>query len=201
MWAWMSVGVNGSLQWWVPQAQEYRLRLEVEPCFYHYGGLEWPEGGKCYPFYFTNCFRKQTSLALAILVSPQQELFSILSVIKEMIDILACRKVKVLGTHSCLTLCNPMDRSPPGSSVHGMLQARTLECVAISSSKGSSQPRDQTQVSSTAGRCFTIWAFLYHLSHLGRERKIKPWPRNFACIPIQTWSECILLKKRRCGSI
>ena len=61
-------------------------------------------GRKCYPFYFTNCFRKQTSLALAILVSPQQELFSILSVIKEMIDILACRKVKMLGTHSCLTL-------------------------------------------------------------------------------------------------
>ena len=50
-----------------------------------------------------------------------------------------------------------MDRSPPGSSVHGIVQARILEWVAISSSRGSSQPRDQTQVSCIAGRCFTIW--------------------------------------------
>ena len=46
----------------------------------------------------------------------------------------------------CLTLCNPMDCSPPGSSVHGILQARILGWVAISSSKGSSQPRDQALV-------------------------------------------------------
>ena len=44
-------------------------------------------------------------------------------------------------------LCNPMDCSPPGSSVHGILQARILEWVAISSSKGSSWPRDGTYVS------------------------------------------------------
>ena len=43
---------------------------------------------------------------------------------------------------SCLTLCDPMDCSPPGSSVHGFLQARILEWVAISFSRGSSQPRD-----------------------------------------------------------
>ena len=48
---------------------------------------------------------------------------------------------------SCLTLCDPMDCSPPGFFVHGILQARTLEWVAISSSKGSSQPRDQSHVS------------------------------------------------------
>ena len=47
----------------------------------------------------------------------------------------------------CLTLCDPMDRSPPGSSVHGILQARILEWVAIPSSRGSSQPRDRTCVS------------------------------------------------------
>ena len=41
-----------------------------------------------------------------------------------------------------LTLCNPMDYSLPGSSVHGILQARILECVTMRSSKGSSQPRD-----------------------------------------------------------
>ena len=45
---------------------------------------------------------------------------------------------------SCPTLCDPMDRSPPGSSVHGILQARILEWIAISSSRGSSQPRDRT---------------------------------------------------------
>ena len=58
---------------------------------------------------------------------------------------------------SCLTLCNPLDCSPPGSSVHGMLQARILEWVAMPSSRGSSQPRDWTQVSCIAGRFFTIW--------------------------------------------
>ena len=41
--------------------------------------------------------------------------------------------------------CDPMDCSPPGSSVHGIIQARILEWVAISSSRGSSQPKDQTQ--------------------------------------------------------
>ena len=43
-----------------------------------------------------------------------------------------------LVSELCLTLCNPMDYSPPGSSVHGILQARILEWVAISSSRGSS---------------------------------------------------------------
>ena len=46
----------------------------------------------------------------------------------------------------CLTLCDPADCSLPGSSIHGILQARILESVAISSSRGSSQPRDQTCV-------------------------------------------------------
>ena len=48
---------------------------------------------------------------------------------------------------SCPTLSDPIDHSPPGSSVHGTLQARTLEWVAVSSSRGSSQPRDRTHVS------------------------------------------------------
>ena len=48
---------------------------------------------------------------------------------------------------SCLTLCDPVDCSPPGSSVHGTLQARILKGVAVSSSRGSSRPRDQTCVS------------------------------------------------------
>ena len=53
----------------------------------------------------------------------------------------------VLVAQSCLTLCNPIDCSPPGSSVHGILQARILEWIAMPSSRGSSQPRDQTLVS------------------------------------------------------
>ena len=52
----------------------------------------------------------------------------------------------------------PMDCSPPGSSVHGILQARIPEWVAIPFSRGSSWPRDQTWFSCTAGKLFTIWA-------------------------------------------
>ena len=55
-------------------------------------------------------------------------------------------------------LSEPMDCSLPGSSIHGILQARILEWVAISLSRGSSQPRDQTLVFRTSGRFFTIWA-------------------------------------------
>ena len=59
---------------------------------------------------------------------------------------------------SRVRLCDPMDCSPPGSSLHGILQARVLEWVAISFSRGSSQPRDRTQVSHVVGRCFNLWA-------------------------------------------
>ena len=55
----------------------------------------------------------------------------------------------------CPTLWDPMDCSPPGSSVYGILQARILEWLAISFSKGSSRPRDGTWVSHIAGRFFT----------------------------------------------
>ena len=65
-----------------------------------------------------------------------------------------------------------MDCSPPGSSVHGIFQARILEWCAISFSRGSSQPRDQTQVLCTAGRSFTNWAT--------REawEKLRDWPKK-----------------------
>ena len=52
--------------------------------------------------------------------------------------------VSAKSFQSCPTLCDPMDCSPPGSYVHGILQARILEWVTIPSSRGSSQPRDQT---------------------------------------------------------
>ena len=56
---------------------------------------------------------------------------------------------------SCPTLCDPMDCSPPGSSVHGIFQARILEWVAMPSSRGFSPPRDQTSISCIAGGFFT----------------------------------------------
>ena len=58
----------------------------------------------------------------------------------------------------CLTLCDPVDSSLPGSSVYGVFPARILEWVAISFSRGSSQLRDGTWVSCIAGRCFMVWA-------------------------------------------
>ena len=69
--------------------------------------------------------------------------------------------VVVLVAQSCLTLCNPMDRSLPGSSVHGILQARILQWVAILFSRGSSRSRDRTP---SLPHCRKI---LYCLSHQG----------------------------------
>ena len=66
---------------------------------------------------------------------------------------------------SRIRLCDPMDCSLPGFSVRGIFQARVLEWIAMSFSRGSSRPRNRTRVSRTAGRCFT-----YRLSHQG-----SPW--------------------------
>ena len=68
-----------------------------------------------------------------------------------------CIKVKGESevAQSCPTLRNPMDCSLPGSSVHGIFQARILECVAISLSRGSSQPTDKLTSPALAGRFFT----------------------------------------------
>ena len=75
------------------------------------------------------------------------------------------RKVKVKSenevTQSCLTLCDPVDCSLSGSSVHGIFQARVLEWGAISFSRGSSQPRDRTWVS---------YPFEYRVSKNSKER-------------------------------
>ena len=70
------------------------------------------------------------------------------------------------------TLCDPMDCSLPGSSIRGILQARILEWVAISFSRGSSQPRDWTQVSRIGGRCFNLWAT--------RKAQIYPYPYPYS---------------------
>ena len=67
-------------------------------------------------------------------------------------------EVKVLVVQLCLTFCDPMNCSLPSSSVHGILQVRMLEWIAMPFSKGSSLPRDRTQVSHIAGGFFTVWA-------------------------------------------
>ena len=64
--------------------------------------------------------------------------------------------VLYLVAQSCPTLCNSMDYSLPVSSWMGILQARILEWMAMPSSRGSSQPRDQTQISLLAGRYFIV---------------------------------------------
>ena len=64
-------------------------------------------------------------------------------------------KLKMKAAQSCLTLCDPMDCRLPGSSVHGILQARILEWVVVPISRGSSLPRDQNGVSCIAGGFFT----------------------------------------------
>ena len=78
--------------------------------------------------------------------------------------------LRVLVTQSRLTLCDPVDCRPSGSSVHGISQARILEWAATPFSRGSSQPRDWTWVSCIAGRFFTIWAT--------REVWLEPWQKN-----------------------
>ena len=80
---------------------------------------------------------------------------------------------------SCLTLYDPMNCSLPGFSVHGVFQARVLEWVAISFSRGSSWPSGRTQLSCIAGRHFTLWTYRHqnHLEDLLNHRLLDPAPR------------------------
>ena len=84
-----------------------------------------------------------------------------------------------LVTQPCSTLCDPMDCSLPGSSVHGILQARILEWVALPFPRGSSQPRDRIQVSLIEGRFFTIWAI--------REGQIFPYQMGLINCQLIIW--------------
>jgi len=74
-------------------------------------------------------------------------------------------EMKVKGTQPCPTVCDPIDYT-----VHGILQARILQWVAFPFSRGSSQPRYWTQVSHTAGRFFTSWAYMPHIYIYMHER-------------------------------
>ena len=99
------------------------------------------------------------SFLLYKITSQIQSAFKNKSIFKKEIKTLVSISLCVLVAQSCLTLCDTMDRSPPGSSVHGILQARILGWVALPFSRGSSWPRDQTWVAPMAGRLF------YHMSH------------------------------------
>ena len=81
----------------------------------------------------------------------------------------------------CPTLCDSMDCSPSGSSVHEILQARTLEWVVISFFRGSSQPRDQTRVSRLVGRLFTVWATreVAELNLLLNQKTVASWQESY----------------------
>ena len=88
----------------------------------------------------------------------QRRVYSFHQIAKGTFDLPNLEKMKVLVAQLCPTLCNPMDRSPPGSSVHGILQAGILECIDIPFSRASFQSRDWTWVSCIAGEFFTVWA-------------------------------------------
>ena len=91
---------------------------------------------------------------LSGLVNLYSLMVSIAALAMELMIWLTC--VCILIAQLCVNLYNPVNCIPQGSSVHGIFQAGILEWVAISFSRGSLQPRDQTQVSHTAGRLFTI---------------------------------------------
>ena len=75
--------------------------------------------------------------------------------------------LSVLVAQSCLTLCDPVYYSPPGSSVHGILQTKTLEWVSMPFFRGSSQIRDGTQTCCIAGGLLHCKQILYHLNYQG----------------------------------
>ena len=83
---------------------------------------------------------------------------------------------------SCPTLCDTMDCSLAGFSLHGILQARVLEWVAISFSRGSSRPRDWTQVSWIPGRRFNLWA----------TREAQWFEVKSVCSTWKAWNQCSL---------
>ena len=109
-------------------------------------GLEEAQAGIKTAGRITNNLRYADDTTL--MAESEEELKSLLMKVKSESEV----------AQSCPALSDPMDCSLPGSSVYGIHQARILKCVAMSSSRGSSQPRDWTQVTHTAGGFFTSWA-------------------------------------------
>ena len=100
---------------------------------------------------------------LTFILQRQQTLFCLFNSFISLIwtfnpEAWLCVCVCAKSLQLCVTLCNLMDCSPPGSPVHGISQGRILEWVAIFFSRGSSQPRDWTLIFCTAGRFFSTEA-------------------------------------------
>ena len=93
----------------------------------------------------------------------------------------ACKSLQ-----SCLTLCDLMECSLPGTPLHGILQARILKWIAMPSSRGSSQPKDQTRISYVS--CIGRWV-LYHQCHLGSPHTSLCFPKSIHLEIWQTWTK------------
>ena len=107
-----------------------------------------------------------------------------------------CLKSESEVAQSCPTVCNPMDYSPPGSSIHGIFKARMLEWVAISFSKGSSWPRDRSQVSRIVAD-----ALLYRSSHQQLFRICLIFSKVFTYLFSFPRSNCPLYICYRCATV
>ena len=99
----------------------------------------------------------------------------------------------MLVAQSCPTLSSPTDCSPPGFSVHGILQVRILEWITLPSSRGSSRPRDRNQVSCIASGLFTIWTTREALCSNKKFKKSYKWNATCESYPSSRFA-CFLLK-------
>ena len=134
----------------------WMLSLPVVYCYGKYVGLIWP--GFVFSMLETVWFNRVFGLELWSLNGGMTSMCShFVECSLQIFHLTVPAVLAVSVTQSCLTLCDPMDCSPPGSSVHGIFKARIPEWVSIPFSRGSSPPRDWTQVSCTAGRLFTVW--------------------------------------------
>ena len=144
------------------------FRMSLNWAFFSW--LEWNYYWFCGEIHFTEMYallitRHQGSMLSTRLTTVAMDLDDMMEVMSTMFlhyklflpfhTLLLGVVVVVLVTQSCLTLCNPMDCSPPDSFIHGISEARILEWVAVSSSRGSFGPKDRTWVSD---RFFTFWA-------------------------------------------
>ena len=105
---------------------------------------------------------------------------------------------------SCLTLCNPMNCSPQSASVHGISQARILDWVAISFSRGSSWSRDQTRVSCIAGRFFTTeppGKYIYVFFFPDTTERVYIYLYLSIYLSIYIWSESFSVVSNSCDTM
>ena len=130
--------------------------------------------------YFTSC---SSSWKRSLLISLNREKEKKMSLLKQKPNLRGKCKFQNIFSNIWLSwlflnICKSAYYSPPGSFVHGIFQARILEWVAIPFSRGSSQPRDRTQVSSIAGSFFTIWATMEAPLYLLHVLKVRENGRN-----------------------